>query len=107
MTDPADRSTLTAPLIETIFAPEADGLAAWIWRLGAGQALAPPSAAGTGGQYLLVADGKLRLAAKAYEKWSAVFVTADEPPPLIVAGPEGLDLLVLQFPEKPGPHHAN
>jgi hypothetical protein len=107
LTDPADRTILTAPIIETIFAPEADGLAAWIWRLGAGQAAALPSAAGTGGQYLLVADGELRLGARAFEKWSTVFVTADEPPPSIVAGTEGLDLLVLQFPEKPGPHHAH
>jgi hypothetical protein len=65
-----------------------------------------PDAAGTGGQYLLVADGELLLSGKAFEKWSTVFVTADEAPPRIAAGDTGLDLLVLQFPKQPGPRHA-
>jgi hypothetical protein len=106
ITPPAERASLASPLTETIFPREDDGLAAWIYRCGAGQDAKMPSAAGSGGQYLLVADGELLLSGKPYEKWSTVFVTADESPPIITAGETGLDLLVLQFPQRPGPHHA-
>ena len=50
--------------------------------------------------------GELLLSGTAFEKWSTVFVTADEAPPRIAAGDKGLDLLVLQFPKQPGPRHA-
>jgi hypothetical protein len=106
ITAPAERASLASPLTETIFPREDDGLAAWIVRFGAGQEADMPDAAGTGGQYLLVADGELLLSSKPYEKWSTVFVTADEAPPRIAADDKGLDLLVLQFPKQPGPRHA-
>jgi hypothetical protein len=106
ITGTADRASLASPLTETIFQREDDGLAAWIVRFGAGQDADMPDATGTGGQYLLVADGELLLSGKAFEKWSTVFVTADEAPPRIAAGDKGLDLLVLQFPKQPGPRHA-
>lgn len=107
ITGAGERASLVSPLAETIFPLEDDGLAAWIIRFGAGQKTEMPSAAGTGGQYLLVADGELLLSGKAFEKWSTLFVTADEAPPGIAAGGTGLDLLVLQFPKQPGPRHAN
>ena len=106
ITNPVERAALPSPVAETIFPYEDDGLSAWLIRLGVGQETVIPSAAGTGGQYLLVADGELRLAGGTYDKWSTVFVTADEPRPCLTAGAAGLDLLVLQFPERPGPHHA-
>lgn len=103
LTDTATRETLAKPVIEPIFQPDDEAMAAWIYRFGAGQSHALPSAGGTGGQYLLVAEGDLALAGQLYERWSTLFVTADEPPPTIQAGPHGLDLLLLQFPERPGP----
>ena len=103
LTEAAARRTLDSPVVETIFTPDDDAMAAWIYRFGSEQRRDLPSARGTGGQYLLVADGALDLDGKLYEQWSALFVTADEPPPTIQAGSNGLDLLVLQFPEQPGP----
>ena len=102
-TTPEVRATLAAPAAETIFAREADGMAAWLYRFGAHQTTTLPSAGGSGGQYLLVAQGSLVLPDGAYEKWSTVFVTSDEDAPAVEAGADGLDLLVLQFPDKPGP----
>jgi hypothetical protein len=100
------RARLEAPEAEAIFPREADGMAAWIYRFDAGQRATMPDAQASGGQYLLVAEGSLVLDVTTYEKWSMVFVTRDEAAPTIEAGGEGLDLLVLQFPEKPGPGHA-
>jgi hypothetical protein len=105
LTGAAQRAALSAPQVEEIFDREDDGMGAWIYRFGAGQEIRPTSAKDTGGQYLLVADGVLVLDGAAYEKWSTVFVTADETAPMLKAGDCGLDLLVLQFPEQPGPGH--
>ena len=102
LTPQARRSELREPQVDDIFAREADDMAAWIYRCGADQAFTVPAAAGTGGQYLVVADGVLILAGKTYDRWSTLFVTADEDPPDLVTGPAGLDLLVLQFPEQAG-----
>lgn len=98
-TSAAERAVLTAPAAEVIFEQEADGMAAWLYRFGAGQSIAAPDAAGTGGQYLVVAEGELELDGRTLEKWSTVFVTPDEAPPVMHASDAGLDLLVLQFPE--------
>ena len=89
---------LATPAIETIFKREADGMAAWLYRFGAGASATMPDAAGTGGQYLVVAAGAVLHDGKAYDKWSTLFVTADEPAPVLTSSSAGLDLLVLQFP---------
>ena len=98
LTGDAERSDLATPAVETIFEREPDGMAAWLYRFGAGGSSAMPDAAGTGGQYLVVAAGELRHDGKIYDKWSTLFVTADEPAPTLSATSAGLDLLVLQFP---------
>ena len=36
-----------------------------------------------------------------YPKWSCLFASADEPPLKGRSGPDGLELLVLQFPDGP------
>ncbi len=102
-TTPDVRATLAHPDCETIFDREDDGMAAWIFRFGPDQACEMPPAAGTGGQYLVVTAGELIRDGAVYDKWSMLFVTADEEQPTIHATAEGLDLLVLQFPAQPGP----
>lgn len=98
LTTDAERAALAAPAIDTIFEREDDGMAAWLYRVAGGASATMPNAAGTGGQYLVVAAGELQHDGKAYEKWSTLFVTDDEPPPTLTASDSGLDLLVLQFP---------
>jgi len=98
LTSNADRAALSAPATETIFAREDDGMAAWLWRLGANQTMTTPDPAGTGGQYMVVAAGSLTRDGKIYDKWSILFAMPDEAPLTITATPDGLDLLILQFP---------
>ena len=96
--DDAARRARTATAVETVLALEADGLAAWVWRLGpAGTAELPAAAAG-GGQYLIVTAGTLARADGPLDRLSTIYVTPEEPAVTIAAGPTGLDLLVLQFP---------
>jgi hypothetical protein len=96
--DEAARRARTETSFETVMAEEADGLAAWILRLAPGSEAALPSAAASGGQYLIVAAGTMIADGRALDRLSTVFVTAEERPFAARAGAEGLDLLVLQFP---------
>lgn len=98
LTTDNERAGFATPAIETIFEREADGMAAWLYRFGSGARAPMPDAAGTGGQYLVIAAGELQHGGETYEKWSTLFVTADEPAPTLTASSAGLDLLVLQFP---------
>ena len=54
---------------------------------------------GSGGQYIIVAEGGMAHAGLDLDRLSVLFVTADEPALRVAAGDDGLDLLVLQFPE--------
>ena len=91
-------AALAQPEAEPIFEQEADGMAAWIYRFGSEQQCEMPTAADSGGQYLVVTAGELIRDGVVYDKWSTLFVTADEAQPTIAASANGLDLLVLQFP---------
>ena len=84
--------------LETIFAPEADGLAAWLLRAGPGQTAALPDASAGGGQYLIVTAGSLIHDGRDLDRLSTIYITPEEAPFSPCAGATGLDLLVLQFP---------
>ena len=96
--DAARRRARVTPAVDTVLGQEADGLAAWIWRLGpSGEALLPEPQHG-GGQYLIVAAGTLLSDGKALDRLSTIYVTSEERAFAVKAGDDGLDLLVLQFP---------
>ena len=96
----AERKARTGAAVETIFAPEADGLAGWTYRLGPNGTATLFDPRQGGGQYLIVGAGTLLHEGRALDRLSTVFVSVDEPPRTVVAGDDGLDLLVLQFPVK-------
>lgn len=97
----AERLSRAGAAMETVLAPEADGLAAWMWRLGAGATAMLPSPGSGGGQYLIVAGGSLIAEGRSLGRLSTVFVSAEEAAFEVHSGDDGLDLLVLQFP-RPG-----
>jgi hypothetical protein len=74
-----------------------DGLGVTLIRMGPGMSHAGPDPAATGGQYYLVANGSLELAAGTYPAWSPVFVAKSDEPLTLRAGPKGLEVLLLQF----------
>ena len=69
-------------------------------RYGPGVAACVPRARDSGGQYWVVVHGVMKLNAVSYPKLSCLFVTADEVPMVVNASEEGMEMLVLQFPEK-------
>lgn len=84
--------------VETVFAPEADGLAGSLYRMGPGQTARMPDPAGTGGIYFVVTEGSVVHAGRELPRLSTIFSTNDEGRVALVAGPTGADLLVLHFP---------
>lgn len=107
----SDLMLTTAPVLQRLEAQHAealleelaggDGLGAWLHRLGAHMPLTGSPAQGCGGQYWLVLNGALSWGGEQYGPWSVLFVSADEPPLQGHAGPEGVEVLQLQYPQSP------
>ena len=101
LTDGATLAALGGASSVVLMAPEPDGLAAWLYRTGAGGRLVLPAPAGSGGQYHMVVGGAALRDGASLTAWSCLFVTPDEPALAIDAGPAGLELLVMQYPDIP------
>lgn len=103
LADPVHPSTAEAlaarrEAAEDVVLREPDGLAIILLRIPpGGRMLGPPPAEGAG-QSLLVAGGHIRHGEAWLERWSALFVPPEAPAFLAEAGPEGGELLVLQYP---------
>ena len=83
-----------------VIAREADGLAAWHYRLPAGSSAVAPGPAGGGGQYFLVLAGEMLAPdGTTLPPTSCAFVSNDERAYRIApADANPLDVLVMQFP---------
>jgi hypothetical protein len=79
---------------------EPDGLAIVLLRIPPGGRLAAPDPAAGAGQSMIVTAGTVLHGGKALDRLSALFVTPDEPAFVAEAGPEGGELLVLQYPKR-------
>ena len=86
-----------------MFAPQPDGIGAWMARVPPhGVACAPALAGGLGRFYVVAAGGAwvgAKTAGEALGRWATVFVTPEEEPVQVHAGSEGAEVLVLQFPQ--------
>ncbi|MEC8174255.1 MAG: hypothetical protein VX090_12845 [Pseudomonadota bacterium] len=92
------QSTQSGVSREVVFPLESDGLTAEIYRVGADTQFEVPIESNCGGQYLVVASGEVVIDDGPLDRWSMIFVTSDEGTSEFLAGPEGTELLVLQFP---------
>jgi hypothetical protein len=75
-----------------------DGVAAWSVRVAPGATQTAPSPADGGGQYHLVVNGTWAHGGEQLPPKSLVFVEPGDPPTEYVGGPDGLELVVTQFP---------
>lgn len=83
--------------LEVLIAPRSDGLAAHMMRLPEGASITLPADADDGGRFYVCTRGSVRAGACSLDALGVMFAAAGEIPS-IVAGPEGADVLVLQFP---------
>jgi hypothetical protein len=85
---------------ETLLGPEPDGMAAWRYALSAGEAVVGPDPASGRGQYLVVTGGSLTHNSETLPRMSCAFVYPDDAPFEAVAGPDGVEVVAMQFPER-------
>jgi hypothetical protein len=96
--DLAGLMTLAAVFEEMLIAPDADGMAVWLIRLPPNSTALPPAGlADSSGRFYVVSQGALSVSEVLMSAWATVFVSPDEALDL-TAGPEGVEVFVLQFP---------
>ena len=89
---------LGAPTVEVLIAPQESGLATYLLRLPSNHVAAAPSGERTGDRFYVVTKGSMVVAGKSLMALATAFVSHDEPLDL-QSGSEGLEVLVLQFPD--------
>lgn len=77
--------------------------AAWarLWRRPAGESLETPDGSGGGGQFFVPLRGAVRYEDREYPARSTIWVGAGDRPISLAAGPEGVELVGVQFPPQP------
>ncbi len=90
--------SLETPQVECLLEGYDDGLSAWMLRLAPGATAQAPDPRTGGGQYHVVLDGGVLHEGATLEKHSCLFVSGDESPPHLLAGTQGLQMLILQYP---------
>jgi len=105
MTEPEQKNlssavlrTWEAPNLSFLYGSEADDAAAWRATLGPNQRLTPPKPKGDG-YYVVVTGGSWTFSGEKFPEWSLAFAAQGESAPELLAGEEGLDAVILQFPD--------
>jgi len=83
---------------ETLLGPAADGMTAWRYRLGPRATVTGPDASNGRGQYWVVIRGSLTEDDETLSPLSCAFVYPDDGPFEGAAGPDGLEIIAMQFP---------
>ncbi|MDE1996401.1 MAG: hypothetical protein KGI75_28140, partial [Rhizobiaceae bacterium] len=88
--------------VETVIEEQAgdDGMCATMIRLGPSMSAPAPDPKESGGQYLIVLNGSMMLEGQSYGPFSLVFVKSTDDAPTLVAGDDGLEILVTQYPRE-------
>ena len=85
--------------LDVIVEQHTDGLAAWMLRLPPGAPAAWPADCGGAGRHLMVAAGTLIHEGKPLPDESLAVACAGEGGPDASAGPEGAEVLIMQYPQ--------
>jgi hypothetical protein len=100
------REAVAGPLADdrtgVLLGPEPDGLAAWRYRLPPGAAAAGATPEDGAGQYWLVIGGSLQRLGETLGRLSCAFLAPDDHAFTATAGPDGADVLAMQFPRRDG-----
>lgn len=94
---PEDLAGLRSVDVAEVLAPDASGLASWVYRIGPNQSASGPSPAGGRGQFWLVLDGTCAMDDAEVPARSVHFTSHDEAPLRLRAGAAGAQVIGVQF----------
>jgi hypothetical protein len=94
-----DLARLTAPCVTHLISPQPDHLEACVWYLPADSRIEAPAPAPSG-QFQFAMSGSMRHEGTWLTGWESRYLAAAEPGGLLEAGPQGLQVLLLQMPAK-------
>ena len=92
------RKSRTEVSCEVMLPPQEGAAGAWMLRVPPGVAAPAPVHADCGGQFRVVVGGSMKMGDQQLTHLGCAFVATDDCGMPMVAGPDGLDVLVLQFP---------
>lgn len=101
----SDAATLRARVevaVETIIEPQPDGVAAWLLRLPPNTRYVPPGHASGADRFYLVGEGVMVARNERLPRFATTFASAGQDDFELLAGDEGLEVLVLRFPAQRG-----
>ena len=98
--DAATLAALTAVRQQVLIAPEPDGLAAIVTELPPGGAVRSQAIPAAQGQFVFVLAGSLEHEGLTLTPWESLFAAADDPAPLLRAGPGGAQVVMLSTPPR-------
>jgi hypothetical protein len=81
-----------------IIGPEPDGMGAWRYQVAAGDRVIGPDPAWGRGQYWVVVAGSMINGGQTIPPRSCIFVYPEDAPFSAFAGPDGVDVIAMQFP---------
>jgi hypothetical protein len=94
---PGEPAKLDHVACEPVIAPRPDGVGAWLLRIPPNTAAAAPGEGNGGGQFRLVIAGGMKTEAGVLPRLGCAFTEPAESGREITAGPDGLEVLVMQF----------
>jgi hypothetical protein len=98
LSSPQALAARTGAVLDAIIEPYDDGVAGYVLRIGPGGSATAPDPAQCGGQYVVVVGGSIVHAGRDMPRLSTAFVTPTEASMVVHAGPNGAEVLVLQYP---------
>lgn len=102
--DRKHRESVAGPLetasaaTETLLGPDPDGMTAWRYSAASGETVAGPDPSKGRGQYWVITSGSMIHEGETVPPLSCAFVFPDDPPFQAAAGPDGLEVVAMQFP---------
>lgn len=84
--------------VQAVLEPKPSGLAAWRVKTAPGMSLPQTLHANGAGRFYMVAGGSMRIDGRELPELSVVWLSQDDPVLEAVAGAQGADVLVMQFP---------
>jgi hypothetical protein len=94
-------AALTVPNEMAVIAPTPDGLGTWRYTVPAGGSVIGPDPSRGGGQFWLISAGSAAVADGApLPVQSCIFIAPEDAAACLHAGPDGADMLCLQFPKR-------